>query len=170
MEGKLSSADRAEVSKVLESIYSPLETLMERRALTHFASYLPIRVMRSPSVFVSTHLTTHCHYLCAVLDVQFQLRRYSDLESQHLRTELASADLPSTSGEGTADALQQLVLLAFQLCMAVVDRCMRLTLGTELQAVVPVIDTALRDFLTRLKVRALTLHVNFRQTKPCTRF
>ena len=36
--------------------------------------------------------------------------------------------------------------------MAVVDRCMRLTLGTELQAVIPVIDAALRDFLSRLKV------------------
>ena len=83
--------------------------------------------------------------------------RYDDLESQHLRSELASADLPSTSAEGTADALQQLVLLAFQLCMAVVDRCMRLTLGTELQAVIPVIDASLRDFLTRLKVKTLNM-------------
>lgn len=83
--------------------------------------------------------------------------RYSDLESQHLRAELASANFPSTSAEGSADALQQLVLLAFQLCMAVLDRCMRLTLGTELQAVIPVIDTALRDFLSRLKASMMIM-------------
>ena len=33
MEGKLSSADHTEVSKVLESIYSPLDTLMDRLSL-----------------------------------------------------------------------------------------------------------------------------------------
>ncbi len=72
-----------------------------------------------------------------------------------MRAELASADLLSTRVEGTAEALQQLVQLAFQLCTAAVNRCMRLTLGTELQTVTPAIDSALRDFLARLKVGSL---------------
>lgn len=78
--------------------------------------------------------------------------RYASLESQHLRADLDSAELPSGAGEGLAEGLQQLVPLAFQLCMAVIDRSLRLTQGTELPSVIPVLDSALQQFLVQIKV------------------
>lgn len=79
-------------------------------------------------------------------------RRYAELESQHLRANLEAADVATASTEGAAESMQQLIPLAFQLCTATLDRCIRLTQGTELPNVVPLIDTALQDFLARLKV------------------
>ena len=80
--------------------------------------------------------------------------RYSDLESKHLQADLESMSFPTTSGsaEDIVEGMRESVPLAFQLCVASIDRCLRLTQGTEIQAVVRIIDLTLKDFLTRLKV------------------
>lgn len=80
--------------------------------------------------------------------------RYSELESQHLQADLDTISFPTSSAspEDVVEGMKVSVPLAFQLFIAAIDRCVRLTQGTEVQAVVHVIDMALRDIVTKFKV------------------
>jgi hypothetical protein len=80
---------------------------------------------------------------------------------QHLRAEAASLEVPSTSEstEAVVAGMKAVVPDLFQLCEAAVARCMRLTQGSEVQAVCLALDHTLESFIEKLKVRCPSLSV-----------
>lgn len=80
--------------------------------------------------------------------------RYGELELQHLRGEAASLEVPSTSEstEAVVAGMKAVVPHVLQLCEAAVGRCMRLTQGTEVQALCIALDDTLESFVEKLKV------------------